>query len=252
MLAGAFAAGIAVTLAGGLGHGGQPATGHQAGAAPEGATTQPAGDADALRLELARKIMEHTAPPVGTVIAYWGSKADIKDTGNYELCDGELVSTLGSKIFGKPKPDLRNKFVRGYGGDENMLAAIDDESKKKFTGGSDKTPAISLGKTAPHQLTPDQMPRHSHPHTHFVSVIGESGDHYLGDRPELRVVTTGRRGADSKYALAGVGGTPNAGRTDGDNTPAGGNGAHSHDLPAVPEHDNVPAYVGLYYIIRVK
>lgn len=49
--------------------------------------------------------------PIGSVIAFWGKSTDIP--ANYELCDGEEVTTSDSPVLKQHKPDLRDSFVKG-------------------------------------------------------------------------------------------------------------------------------------------
>lgn len=185
------------------------------------------------------------AVPIGSVISYWGSKVDLDGLHSWELCDGTPVRAADSPLFGKVKPALVDRFVMGC--DESQ-----DPQAQPIIGGINTIPARNEGRTGSVRLTVQQMPQHNHPHRHFIAVVAGSGERYLGDHPGQSIVTAGQRGSDSKYALASVPSVPNAGYTSTDTTEAGSGQPHEHSLPELPEQDNRPAYVGLYYIVRVK
>jgi hypothetical protein len=205
----------------------------------------PPGDADALRLRLSREMVEQTRPPVGSVLAYWCSKSDADKLESYELCDGSLVKTAGSPLFGKAKPDLRNHFCMGYDGAADLR-------EHAVSGGTNETAAIKLGRTGGTALTVAQMPTHSHPHQHYVATCKEEGGRYACDHRQETIVTAGKAGADSKYSLQTARDAADSGVTNRDSTPAGGGEVHDHTLPDVPAQDNRPAFVAMYYIMRVK
>jgi hypothetical protein len=52
--------------------------------------------------------------PVGSVIAYWGPTTPLPS--GYEVCDGNPVTTAGSPLLGKRKPNLGERFIRGAKG----------------------------------------------------------------------------------------------------------------------------------------
>ncbi len=217
-----------------------------AGFAADEATTAPVpGQRDAVRLRVAQSMVEETRPPVGAIVAYWGTTNDLANLKGWELCDGTPVSTQGSPLINMNKPNLVEHFVMG-------CSASQEPRSQPITGGTNRLSSRSQGNSGAVALSVAQMPSHSHPHQHKIAVIGSSGDSYLGDHPEQAIYTGGQRGGDSKYALASVPATPNAGPTSTDSTGAGGGQPHTHSLPDLPEQDIRPAFVALYYIMRVK
>lgn len=210
------------------------------------------GDAERLReIDIA---LQEARVPVGSVIAFWGSITDVQNLDAYELCDGELVSTAGSPLFGKKKPDLRDRFVMGASGSPDLLAS-------SMEGGSNSTGPIRLGSTGAVRLNIEQIPRHAHEHSHNTVVIGpQNCDHPLDERPRLSIMNAGDCGQDSKYALVGSNQSPNAGPTNVDRTTVGGErdqkdgraAKHSHSIPDIEPWDSRPAYSALYYIVRVR
>lgn len=184
------------------------------------------------------------AVPLGSVVSLWGTKASLDGLKDWELCDGTPVRNPDSPLHGKVKPNLVDRFVMGCG-------AGQDPQAEAIVGGMNAIPARSMGRAGAVNLTLAQMPRHSHPHAHYLAVNKSTAGSYLGDVPNQSFVTGGQRGADSKYALAAVPETPNAGASGRDDTPAGNSEAHDHPLPDLPPHDNRPSFIGLYYIIRV-
>jgi hypothetical protein len=69
--------------------------------------------------ELRAGLRALSALPIGSVIAFWGQRADLR--ANYELCDGEEVTTSDSPVLKQHKPDLRDSFVKGSNKDTKML-----------------------------------------------------------------------------------------------------------------------------------
>ena len=203
--------------------------------------------------ELLKEVREllKSAPPVGCVIAYFGAKSDIGNAAvgmeRWELCDGTIVQDKESKLFGKTKPDLNERFVIGTTTDVNL-------AETPIQGGVNETPVIPLGSTNNTKLTVEQMPSHEHPHWHYVAHNSVAGTpRMLTDKlPNGHIRTQGTAGGESRYVLIGGGETPNAGMTNSVGGATGGNEPHDHSLPGVPVHDNRPAHVGLFYIIRVK
>jgi hypothetical protein len=207
---------------------------------------------DTLQMTKLRHLIETIAVPIGAVISFWGSKAEIEQLSGYELCDGSEVQAVGSPIHKLRKPDLRNRFIMGHDGHQDLRQTI-------IAGGSNEIPERifpNSGRTFGTRLTVEQMPRHSHPHQHrLVRIEHRYGDEHLIERPENRNKTITHAqgsGVDSKYTLTSVDSPANAGLSSRDDTPAGGNQEHSHELPKIPAHDNKPSFLGLYYIMRVR
>jgi len=220
--------------------------GSAASAADQPAPLPPAGERDALRLTLARQLADQIRPPVGAVIAYWGTNNDLTklELDGWELCDGTPVKTSGSPLLGKVKPALVDRFVMGVGANQNPLT-------QPITGGTNTIPETKQVNTGNVTLTKEQMPKHSHPHWHNVVVSGEGGERALHDHHVESMTSDGGNG-NHRYYLAASGSTPNAGRTTTADVSAGEGQAHAHSLPVLPQQDNRPAFVGLCYIVRVK
>lgn len=158
--------------------------------------------------------------PVGGVIMWW-SDGTLPD--GWAVCDGSTVSATASPINGKALPDLRDKFVRGVGNADVRSTPV--------SGGSDHDTHTHL--TGDHVLTIAEMPSHSHP-----SYIANSN---------------GYGGTDGAPAGSGFDGAYHG------STPTiavGGNQSHNHGPTGPPStvanpENNVPAYVGLVYIMRI-
>lgn len=92
--------------------------------------------------------------PVGGVVMWWGGLAEIPE--GFEICDGTLPTTPGALLTG-PKPDLRDRMPFGVGGTVAPALGV--------TGGSNATVGAAV------TLTVDQMPSHTHTggrHNHEV------------------------------------------------------------------------------------
>jgi microcystin-dependent protein len=151
--------------------------------------------------------------PIGGVIMYWSDGGSIPT--NWEVCDGNAVSTSGSPLNGKTKPNLTSKFVRGV--------ANQDLQTTEQKGGADT-----------HTLTTAEMPSHNHTatdagHNHTIYKKFNTNFTGTGYSPFLQDNTGTLGNSGTAYANITVGNR-------------GGGGAHN----------NIPAWVGLVYILRVK
>jgi hypothetical protein len=203
------------------------------------------------------------AVPVGGVIAWWGAKTDIPP--GFEICDGAAPITPGALVT--VKPDLRGRFPRGA---ENARANV---ASSPFTGGSDSIATRISGDVF---LSTAQIPNHFHriqldtrtdvggrtgSHTHSIQgpySSDEDGDGIVssmtdnenfGDR--IFPIYANTSGSTHQHRIDGYTGnnsfSNNAVSADGGGGTTGQ--AHNHSIPA---HDNRPAYLELFYIIRVK
>ncbi len=179
---------------------------------------------------------------VGTVLMWWGQLDQIPP--GFELCNGDPPSTAGATLVGN-KPDLRGRFPRGAPG------GITDVATVPISGGSDTAAALTSGGTA---LSQAHLPDYTLPDTFSTNFRGSH------QHSAIHSCASNEGGGDSHYAL----GDSNSGRncpliigSDGNHTHSvtgsarlgGGGGSHSHSIPS---HDNRPAYLDLFFIIRVK
>lgn len=165
--------------------------------------------------------------PIGAVVLWWGSLSGIPR--GFELCDGAFPAP-GAKLAGR-KPDLRGVFPRGAEPSVQNVAG-----KFPITGGSDQIDIRSSGGTA---ITISQMPAHTHGvtdpgHSHSITAsffTGGFGGVQRGTSNSIERISTLSK-------ATGISIRSN-----------GGGQAHTHTIPL---HDNRPAYLELFYIIRVK
>jgi hypothetical protein len=170
--------------------------------------------------------------PVGGVIMWWGDVSNLP--ANFELCDGAMPSTPGAALS-SAKPDLRDRFVKGAPVGTTTMASL-------IAGGTNSIPERQTGGTA---ISIDQMPTHSH------------GGHTTGVDPFSG--TDGSRDYNDNYTSnPGLGISYNGTRLNRANLfsehqhaihAEGGGQPHDHTIPA---HDNRPAFLEMFYIIRVK
>jgi hypothetical protein len=169
--------------------------------------------------------MANAIVPVGGIIMWFG---DWNDTNlrpkNFELCDGGSVSTQGSPLLGRNKPNLIDRFPKGAPSGRLDVTSV-------AYGGANTIPTRQSGGTA---LSIDQMPRHDH-------AAADSRYSWL-----LKVDNTFTIGGPQ--FLDNIGEEPDLAHA-GKMQPQGGNQPHDHSIPA---HDNRPAYAEVLFIIRVK
>lgn len=175
-----------------------------------------------------------TAPgvvPVGGVLMWWGDMANIP--AGYEPCTGGLVSATSSPIAGQAKPDLRDKFVMGA---PNGVA---DVKSPVVTGGMNSIGQRDSGST---NLTTSQMPSHNH-----------GGVAYQTSSTKLHTPVEDLANAFNAYTAASSTWRAHTFHNNAFMTmkidSEGSSESHKHTIPA---HDNRPAFLQMFYIIRVK
>ncbi len=194
-----------------------------------------------------RRRLEFGLVPIGAVVAFWGSLEEIKLLGSYELCDGNLVQNAQSPLKGRPRPNLRDRFIMG---------CVDqpDLCRSPVVGGTNTTDVVQLGRTLPHQLTVEQMASHNHSGT-----TGSKGGDSISAPGRLVQVTghfhptenEGGGGDGSMDIRAGTFVTPTLPSHAHSIGTEGGNKGHDHALPPIPTSDNRPAFLAMYFIMRV-
>jgi hypothetical protein len=193
--------------------------------------------------------------PIGLIAPFFGSPGNLP--AGWRVCDGSVVNDSESSLNGQTLPNLSQRFVRGLATGESVGAV----------GGQDV-----------HDLT---VPQHQHDYT--VSV--QPHTHAVGPQPEHQHETsigTINQGAEIKLVDAPFGEGTSSGVgfvtsffggayfqdysfTPDLTSPAG---AHAHDLDEAGGAEisgstamaasvtlpvqNVPSYVALYWIIRIK
>lgn len=182
--------------------------------------------------------------PVGGVIMWWGDRT--AKPANFELCDGNPVTTPGSPLLGRLKPNLLNRFPRGADND-------DLSSSNLTTGGSNDLPAHyhglgSVTATTVVAAAPakEEVVDPGHHHDYNQTVDGNSfGDNSTDQKRRATNTTTNKTGVYLSHTPHGHGA---ATRIEGliGNTNASWNGDAA--LPG----GNQPAYQELFFIIRVK
>jgi len=172
------------------------------------------------------------AVPVGGVIMWWGDKAAIPP--DFEICNGAVPTTPNARLVGN-KPDLQDRFVKG--------ALSSDATRADLGTGGAHT--ISDRSSASVALTEAQIPDHSHGYAdRFWIVNGSAGNNSFGYKISAGSLAANARGPDGSSFPRDTYWATNA-TTVG----TGGSQGHSH---TVPTHDNRPAFLEMYFIIRVK
>lgn len=181
-----------------------------------------------------------TLLPVGAIIMWYGSLGSLP--AGWQNCDG----TNGS-------PDLRGSFPRGAGG---ALALGASGGAATASGNTDAGGDHSHGGvTGDHTLTASEMPSHTH------SPRGVFGPGGVVSRPNIGDPGTyGLGGAAYAGGPVTVGYLEDATADGADLIQAtGGDGAHSHAIPASGTHTHavsnvatIPPYKAVYFIMKVS
>jgi hypothetical protein len=162
------------------------------------------------------------SPPVGAVLPYFGDPADLP--ASWKVCDGSVVSDPESPLDGVTLPDMRDSFARG-----ETDAARDIPVLGANAGGTDDVPAHThTSQSAGAHSHSFSVPNHRHPYDDRGYV--QSGGSWQAPNTPY-----------TAYAGAHSGTTGSA-------------GSHSHGVNADggSTGGNVPGYVALHFIIRIK
>ena len=156
---------------------------------------------------LSSNLGEVVPVPVGGIIMW--TKPQLPDNEHWAICDGDTHN-------GVPTPDLRGRFIVGASPDGKPGAGADQVYSVGNNGGKSF-----------HQLTADELPKHTHEVVaHYPYVLSRAdGDH------------------DRAFSTQ----TPNTPLLSYDKTNWAWPNATSEKA-----HENRPPYYALYYIMRVK
>jgi hypothetical protein len=176
--------------------------------------------------------------PIGAVIDWWRPQTSVVVPDGFAICDGTVVSSHDFGVVGSiTLPDLRNLFVIGADATKNNDVA------GSLADGSANAPGINRIDGA-HQVTLTGL--QSGVNQNGVTVHGGAHDHTFDGE-----------------ALGNAGGATVPHFTSGKNTDATfwtmrtdlNNGGHDHTFAnrtADNPHNNVPKYIGLLKIMKVK
>lgn len=183
--------------------------------------------------------------PVGGVIMWWGASNALP--AGFELCNGGIPTTSGALI--SSKPDLRDRFVKG------ATAAATNVQTANVAGGTNTTAAGTTGGTA---ITQGQLPAYTLPHSLATASAGNHSHTISNNRNRSEDDDDGDNGQLASGQGDGLRNFPTLYSDDagahthtitGSITSGGSNQAHTHTIPA---EDNRPAFLEMFYIIRVK
>jgi microcystin-dependent protein len=164
--------------------------------------------------------------PRGSIIAYFDKNGLIPD--GWALCDGRFYKSVDAKLsqvvdrsdtLAVETPDLRGRFILGYGKTENRTNSYTDWGNESY----DKEYNFTHGETGgefKHKLVVDEMPSHRH------NFGRDYWDENLAINQGVDLGNIQRQKANDKS---------------GETTIMGG------DKP----HNNMPPYYALYYIMRI-
>lgn len=166
--------------------------------------------------------------PVGGVIAWW---SDNTVPLNFKVCDGTAVADAQSPLNGLTIPDMTDRFIRGVASANIRTSPV--------SGGEDDV-----------TLTASQMPVHSHsvnqsPHGHGVNDPGHT--HSQRGRNNVNGDGAGSEWTDEFDTRGGI----NAALT-GISIQSSNANISLGNAGSGASHNNIPAYRGFVYVMRIK
>ena len=179
---------------------------------------------------------------IGAIVSFWGSPSQIPS--GWELCDGTVVYTAGSSIIGQTKPNLIDKFIRGASGDVKNSPVSGGYDSHSHAIGSH---THSIGTDGSHSHTVNSHTHTVYGHYHNQTTIAD-GYFPGGKRATEQAGNEGHSRTES-----------NDNQESGASSPGtSSEGVHNHNgqtglsSATTESASNIPPYVGLLYIIKVK
>ena len=197
--------------------------------------------------------IQNFSPPVGAIIQYFGAVSSLP--ANWKVCDGSVVNDPASSLNGIVLPDLRGRFARGET-DINRDIPV----AGALTGGTDNLPGHSHTATSSGSHS-HSVNSHSHGLPASTGSVSNSGSNpgghsYLNrddnqgwNRSGTHIVIGGGASSQEGQHRHDLGGST-VSSSPGTNT----TGSHSHTISSVGSttNGNIPRYVALHFIIRIK
>jgi hypothetical protein len=177
--------------------------------------------------------------PVGTVVDWYRPSAATPAPEGWQLMNGSTVTDTESIYYGQVLPDLTDRFTRGV---------VDQSLVGVSSGSSAHTHAVDMSHA--HSASTDTQGAHYHS---WASFDGSGTDWYSGDGT---MITNWADGMDSAgtgyYVIATSGGNATYYTSS--------SGSHSHGVTVnayggtavSASQSNIPPYVGMVKIIRIK
>jgi hypothetical protein len=198
------------------------------------------------RVELLEKLVEQqskvnaiTAPPVGTIMPFFGAPSQLTGTC-WTLCDGRTVPAdsevdklvdANPSLAGVQVPDLRGRFLKslGEGTDDGFEALLAEK-------------AIRVGGRT-------HFPEHRHPHSHIWSIFeAENWYSYVENKTQIRI-TQYPAGSNGGSAFAGNNKDFYLYKKKNENVTL--YTAESNESP-YPKQDIQPPFACVYFIIKAR
>lgn len=184
--------------------------------------------------------------PVGSIFAWFRPNNDIPIPDNCVICDGSTITDHNLPNVSGPivVPDLRGRFILGANNNYsiNTAAATVDSSEINTHHGAPGPQAI--GGEDKVVLTVSQMPSHNHPNS--LTDWSASEETWYDDNL--------RYPGSTNYEVIRSG----SGHSIGVGAGGGGLAQNAHSLNDLSTsgsseaHNNIPRYVGLLYLMKVK
>lgn len=189
--------------------------------------------------------------PVGTVIVWWRPSTATPIPSGYVVADGQSISNPASPFNGQNVPNLQDKFIRGI--NTSVLGSYGGPAAPASGGSDSHSHGGSTAAAGDHAHTVNA-------HTHTVSTDG-SHDHgaltlgfdsFQGTSPSNQGFDGGLGpGATGHNHRISSAGSHNHGAATGSTSPGTNTaGSHAHGV-TTDAQNNIPAYIGLLYLIKI-
>ena len=199
--------------------------------------------------------------PIGAVLDWWRPDDTVSVPTGFEICDGHQVLKVnhGFSVAGNINvPDLRNAFILGADNTKADGTGHAGQGTQAIADAVASAPGIrGSGGSQVHTLVTAQIP--SHNHTGFTGYHNHSGlTEYMDSNAQHQHSIPGERNTSGGFGMTNLAASPAAYATNTNITDTNHRHQIGNDRSTIASegggglHNNMPRWVGLLKIMKVK